>query len=300
MARGLRRRAYALWPSTHRPRIVADVGYPPVAAWLRGTFEADARRRPFLGPATWSAVRARGLVFGAPSRLIRDAVKGAADRDMAGLRLGLYSVAGVSNSKAACFVFEEGAEEPTLVVKADAGRSVCGPAPSRDRRRRDVSRPARAGVGGGGGAAAAPVVRRHGRGGLRGRPTRRSHGGGDRAPHRARRCAHLAPRLPGGDDHDGPTLGRSGHTGGDGPCPVCVAASPPRAGRCRDLARRGPPARAGGRARPAVRRSRRFLARQHRPAATVTCGSTTGSGPSPRARPSSTSGRSSSGSCAAR
>jgi hypothetical protein len=36
---------------------------------------------------------------------------------MAGLRLGVYSVAGVSNSKAACFVFEEGADEPTLVVK---------------------------------------------------------------------------------------------------------------------------------------------------------------------------------------
>ena len=122
---GFARRAYALWPSTHWPRIVADVGYPPVAAWLRGTFEADSSRRPFVGPATWSAVRARGLVFGAPSRLIRDAVRGAADRDMAGLRLGVYSVAGVGNSKAACFVFEEGADEPTLVVKADTGRSVC-------------------------------------------------------------------------------------------------------------------------------------------------------------------------------
>jgi aminoglycoside phosphotransferase (APT) family kinase protein len=100
------------------PRIVADVGYPPAAAWLRRTFEADATRQPFVGPATWSAVRARGLVVGAPSRLIRDAVKAAADRDMAGLRLGLYSVAGVGYAKAACFVFEEGAEEPMLVVKA--------------------------------------------------------------------------------------------------------------------------------------------------------------------------------------
>jgi hypothetical protein len=99
------------------PRIMADLGYPPAAAWLRRTFEPDAPQRRVVGPATWSALRARGLVVGPPSRLIRDAVKGATDRDMTGLRLGLYSVAGVSNSKAACFVFEEGAEEPTLVVK---------------------------------------------------------------------------------------------------------------------------------------------------------------------------------------
>ena len=111
-------RAYPLWPSTHMPRIVADVGYPPAAAWLRRTFEPDASHRRFPSPATWSAVRARGLVVGAPGRLVRDAVKGAADRDLAGLRLGLYSVAGVGYAKATCFVFEEGAEEPMLVVKA--------------------------------------------------------------------------------------------------------------------------------------------------------------------------------------
>ena len=111
-------RAYPLWPSTHMPRIVADVGYPPAAAWLRRTFEPEASHRRFPGPATWSAVRARGLVVGAPGRLVRDAVKAAADRDMAGLRLGLYSVAGVAYAKAACFVFAEGAEEPMLVVKA--------------------------------------------------------------------------------------------------------------------------------------------------------------------------------------
>src|SRR5262245_61650067 len=117
VARALRVRAYPLWPSTHMPRIVADLGYPPAAAWLRSTFEPDAPQRRYVGPATWSAVRARGLVVGAPGRLIREAVKGATERDMAGLRLALYSVAGASNSKAMCFVFEEGAEEPTLVVK---------------------------------------------------------------------------------------------------------------------------------------------------------------------------------------
>lgn len=119
-------RAYPLWPSTRMPRIVADLAYPPAAAWLRRTFEPDAPQRRFPGPATWSAVRARGLVAGEPSRLIREAVKGAADRDMAGLRLGMYSVAGVGYAKAACFVFEEGAEEPMLVVKAIPDATLAG------------------------------------------------------------------------------------------------------------------------------------------------------------------------------
>jgi hypothetical protein len=118
VARGLRIRAYPIWPTRLHPRIVADLSHPPAAVWLRRTFEQDAPRRRLVGPATWSAVRARGLVVGAPSRLVRDAVKCAQDRDMAGLRLALYSVAGVGYSKAACFVFEEGAEEPAMVVKA--------------------------------------------------------------------------------------------------------------------------------------------------------------------------------------
>jgi hypothetical protein len=118
LARGLQMRAYPLWPSTLHPRIAADVGHAPAAAWLQRTFEPDAPRRHLVGPATWSAVRARGLLFGPPSRLVSEAVERVTGRDIAGLRLALYSATGQSLSKAACFVFEEEAQEPALVVKA--------------------------------------------------------------------------------------------------------------------------------------------------------------------------------------
>jgi hypothetical protein len=111
-------RAYAVWPSTWHPRIAADLGHPASAAWLRHTFEPEAPPRRFVGAATWSAVRARGLVVGPPSRLVTEAVRQGAQRDTDGLRLALYSPTGQSLSKAACFVFEEDAKEPLLVVKA--------------------------------------------------------------------------------------------------------------------------------------------------------------------------------------
>jgi hypothetical protein len=117
LARGLGRRAYPVWPSTRHPRIAADIGHPAAAAWLQRTFEPDSPQRRGVGPATWSAVRARGLVAGPPSRLVSEAVLQTTARDVAGLRLALYSATGQSLSKAACFVFEHGAEEPALVVK---------------------------------------------------------------------------------------------------------------------------------------------------------------------------------------
>jgi hypothetical protein len=85
---------------------------------LRQTFEHDAPQRRFFGPATWSAVRARGLVVGPPSGLVTEAVRRATGRDLAGGKLALYSAAGQSLSKAACFVFEERADRPSIVVKA--------------------------------------------------------------------------------------------------------------------------------------------------------------------------------------
>ena len=118
VARAVRMRAYAVWPSTRHPRIAADLGHAASAAWLRQTFEPDAPPRRLVRAATWSALRARGLVVGPPSRLVAEAVRQGAGRDIDGLRLALYSPTGQSLSKAACFVFEEDAEEPMLVVKA--------------------------------------------------------------------------------------------------------------------------------------------------------------------------------------
>ncbi len=109
-------RAYTVWPSVEHPQFAADVALPAAATWLQNTFgDAPARRIP--GPATWSALRARGLLWGRPSRLVTDAlagVRGTAD----GVRLALYSPTGQSNSKIACFVFARGSREPDLVVKA--------------------------------------------------------------------------------------------------------------------------------------------------------------------------------------
>ena len=73
------------------PQFATDVGTPATAAWLRDTFEPDARARRFPDPATWSALRTRGLLWGPPSRLV---------------------------TKIACFTFPRGSEEPDLVVKA--------------------------------------------------------------------------------------------------------------------------------------------------------------------------------------
>ena len=118
LARGLHLRAYPIWPSTLHPRIAADVSHAPAAAWLQRTFEHDAPRRHLVGPATWSAMRSRGLVVGPPSALVNEAVEHATGRDIADRKLALYSATGQSLSKAACFVFERGADEPALVVKA--------------------------------------------------------------------------------------------------------------------------------------------------------------------------------------
>jgi hypothetical protein len=115
VARAAGLRAYTLWPSAAHPRIAADLGHPASAAWLRLTFEPDAPRR-LVGPATWNALRTHGLVLGPPSRLITEAIRRGAGRDISAPRLALYSPTG--HSKAACFVFEDGAEQPTLVVKA--------------------------------------------------------------------------------------------------------------------------------------------------------------------------------------
>jgi hypothetical protein len=110
--------AHTVWPTVRQPRFAADMGHPASAAWLRATFEPEAPERRFPDPATWSALRTRGLVSGPPSRLATGAIARATGRHPAGMRLALYSPTGASNSKVACFAFDAGASEPALVVKA--------------------------------------------------------------------------------------------------------------------------------------------------------------------------------------
>ena len=175
---------------------------------------------------------------------------------MAGLRLGLYSVAGVSNSKAACFVFEEGADEPTLVVKVMPDAAFA----DRLRHETDVVETFRGLLGPGSAAAEALPLRPLFAGTAAEdfvvvQPVDPMAVGTGLLTEPAAALS-LAARLSGGDDHDRSTLGRSGHPDGDGLCSVCLAASPSREGRCRRLAHRAPPGGSGGSARPAVRRAR--------------------------------------------
>jgi hypothetical protein len=117
-ARLARLRAYALWPDISQPLLIMDVGSPRACAWLSATFRfgEGTRRRP--SPATWNALRGRGLLVGGPSRLVIEAAERALGRQPKRPRLSLYSPSGAADSKGTCFVFEPGRREPTVVVKA--------------------------------------------------------------------------------------------------------------------------------------------------------------------------------------
>jgi hypothetical protein len=108
-------RAYLAWPDAREPRQIVPAGRPAVAAWIRRTFEPEARRRP--DAATWSALRSRSLVVarGPGSALI--AAEQALGRPLAGPVLGCVSDSGHPLGKLLCFVFEENELEPALVVK---------------------------------------------------------------------------------------------------------------------------------------------------------------------------------------
>jgi hypothetical protein len=112
-----RPRAYTIWPSVAHPQFAVDVSHPHSAVWLRETFEPEARAARFPDAATWSALRTRGLLWGAPSRLLSDALA-AAGHASGDVRVALYSPTGQSNSKVTCFAFAPGCREPELVVKA--------------------------------------------------------------------------------------------------------------------------------------------------------------------------------------
>lgn len=115
VSRAAGRAAYTVWPSREHPLVVVDIGYPPAAAWLQ-SFRSRRRRR-FPDAATWNVLRARGLMLGPPSRLALQAAGSALGRPARRPRLALYSGTGETYLKVTCFLFEEGATEPLLVIK---------------------------------------------------------------------------------------------------------------------------------------------------------------------------------------
>jgi hypothetical protein len=115
IARAARFRAYALWPSVQQPLVMVDLGYPPASRWLQATFASNRRRVP--DPATWNALRARGLLVGRQSSLALRAAERALGRPPRRPRLAIYSRTGETFLKANCFVFERGQKEPAIVIK---------------------------------------------------------------------------------------------------------------------------------------------------------------------------------------
>lgn len=111
-------RAYALWPRADEPLIAVDLRSRPAAAWLRTTFERDARAPALVSAATWNAVRARALVLGQPRRMTIRAAESGLGRALSSPRLCTFSPTGMTLSKITCFVFERDDAAPKVVVKA--------------------------------------------------------------------------------------------------------------------------------------------------------------------------------------
>jgi hypothetical protein len=108
---------YTLWPDAGQPMIAADMGYPPAAEWLRRTVVPTLRRLP--DAAGWMTLRA-GAALVAERQGLAGQVAATVLVPDTPLRIALFSPSGQAVSKAICFVFAEGDEEPRLVVKAMA------------------------------------------------------------------------------------------------------------------------------------------------------------------------------------
>jgi hypothetical protein len=107
---------YTLWPDARRPMIAADMGYPPAAEWLRRTMVPTLRRLP--DAAMWMSLRARAALIaeadGLAARLGTNVMRGDPPR------VAMYSPSGQVVSKAVCFLFRDGEQDPRIVVKAVA------------------------------------------------------------------------------------------------------------------------------------------------------------------------------------
>jgi hypothetical protein len=112
------RHLHVLWPRAEAAVFAIDLGSPRAAAWMRETFEPDARARG-VSAATWAAVRGRGLLVGRPSGLMLGAAELALGRPLRQPRLLGYSPS-AGASKVMSFAFEDKASAPTLVVKGMA------------------------------------------------------------------------------------------------------------------------------------------------------------------------------------
>jgi len=97
--------------------ISADLGYPATAEWLRRTMVPTLRRLP--DAAAWLSLRARAALVSREDGLAAQ-IGGEVLGTGSPLRVAMYSPSGQAVSKVICFLFRDGEDDPTIVVKAMA------------------------------------------------------------------------------------------------------------------------------------------------------------------------------------
>jgi aminoglycoside phosphotransferase (APT) family kinase protein len=110
--------ASTLWPDAESPLFIVGAGDRAAAAWMRRTFEPHAHPLARMDPATWNVMRAGALLLGRLDGPAIEAAERAFRRALPGARLAAFSPSGAPRTKVTFFVFEAGADEPSVVVKA--------------------------------------------------------------------------------------------------------------------------------------------------------------------------------------
>jgi hypothetical protein len=109
---------FALWPDLASPVVVMNPADSAAARWMPGGFPEVRGTARLLGPGTWHALRARGLLVtarGVPPPVT--AAERALGRRLRSPTLAVFSP-GATVAKTTCFVTERGECEPVAVVKA--------------------------------------------------------------------------------------------------------------------------------------------------------------------------------------
>jgi hypothetical protein len=111
-------RAFSLWPDATAPVVGMSPRDGAAARWMPDGFPRGRGAARLLGPGTWHALRARGLLVcpdGPPPPVT--AAEQALGRRLRTPGLAIFSP-GATIAKTTCFVVERGRREPTVVVKA--------------------------------------------------------------------------------------------------------------------------------------------------------------------------------------
>jgi hypothetical protein len=110
--------ATTLWPDAATPLFIVGARDRAAAAWMQRTFEPRSRLLARVDPASWNVARASALLLGRLDGPAIESAERALGRALPDARLAAFSPTGATRTKVTFFVFEAGADEPTVVVKA--------------------------------------------------------------------------------------------------------------------------------------------------------------------------------------